>query len=104
MSSEPPRKGNRWDSDRGVHNWKAVARRLSKNPEEWVRAARDVTTGTVQNVRRGKIIPIRDLGGTLNIATRNNSTVGGTRYCDLYLRWSPTTEENESDVPDTAEG
>lgn len=84
-----PRKGNRWDGERSKHNWRAVADAARRSPEEWVLASLEVSTGTVQNVRTGKILPLRDLGGRIEATMRNSHTVGASRYGDLYVRWTP---------------
>lgn len=95
-TSVPP-PGSRWDNDRGKHNWKNAAYLLSQSPGEWLLVARDVASGTAQNVRRGRIIPIRDLGGTVEAAMRGSTRRGTTRYGDLYVRWTPDESEEKAD-------
>lgn len=95
-TSAPP-VGNRWDNDRGKHNWKNAAYLLSCHPGEWLLVARDVASGTAQNVRSGRVIPIRDLGGTVEAVMRGSTLRGTTRYGDLYVRWTPDESEEQAD-------
>lgn len=88
----PPRKGNRWDSERGKHDWKGVAAKVAATPGEWVLADSHVASGTAQNVRNGKVIPLRDLGGKIEATIRRSRLVGSSRYGDLYVRWTPQEE------------
>lgn len=92
-----PRKGNRWDSEKSKHDWSGAALRVRVAPGEWVLVASHVATGTAQNVRKGKVLPLRDLGGTIEATMRHSRVEGKSRYGDLYIRWFPEGWVNQPD-------
>jgi hypothetical protein len=84
-----PRKGNRWDAEKSKHDWSGAAARVAAAPGEWVLVASHVASGTAQNVRTGKVLPLRDLGGSVEATMRHSRLEGKSRYGDLYVRWTP---------------
>lgn len=95
-STNPPPRGTRWDNERARHDWRAVAEKVQANPRQWVHVASDVSNGTAQNVRKGLVAPLRDLGGKIEAVCRHTRLVGTTRFGDLYVKWTPQRKSSRT--------
>lgn len=84
------------------YDWGFVVDRIADAPNEWIEAF-EVTSGTISNVRTGKVAQLRrfldENGGSLMAIMRDShlvtTDVGTSRRGTLLVLWSPNGEAND---------
>lgn len=85
---EPPAKSHNYE-------WDKIAKRLRRNPEKWLLVFEGDRLSLVTAIRLGSIRVLSPDKG-FEVQTANNKRPeGGTRTCDLWLRYNPEKDKEK---------
>jgi hypothetical protein len=76
-------------------DWASVARQLMDNPGRWAMVLESAPFSTFSALRNQDINALKRARGFSYVTRRNKVGSDGRRYCDIYIRFDPPTQEDE---------